>query len=68
MACTGNARQGQIEEYLASGFDDAAIKPYNFKILLQQARKLAATKPPTRIVGVDEVASGLVGIGVSSPV
>ncbi|KAM0756019.1 hypothetical protein T439DRAFT_320710 [Meredithblackwellia eburnea MCA 4105] len=33
-AVTGNARQAQIDACLAAGYDDCAIKPYNFKSLV----------------------------------
>ncbi|KAI5479085.1 hypothetical protein MNV49_004083 [Pseudohyphozyma bogoriensis] len=40
VAVTGNARQGQVEEFRASGFDDVAIKPYKIAALVEMIQKL----------------------------
>jgi CheY-like chemotaxis protein len=42
VAVTGNARQAQIDECLASGFDETAIKPYVFADLLSQIKRYTA--------------------------
>ncbi|KAI5477386.1 hypothetical protein MNV49_006453 [Pseudohyphozyma bogoriensis] len=41
VAVTGNARQGQVEEFRASGFDDVAIKPYRIAALVETIQKLS---------------------------
>lgn len=40
IAVTGNARQGQVDECLRSGFDLVAIKPYKMEELVEQIDSL----------------------------
>lgn len=44
IALTGNARQGQIDHALASGFDDVVIKPYILVDLLNKIKSMKVRK------------------------
>ena len=41
VCVTGNARPAQVQSYRDAGFDDIAIKPYDFKKLSILIEKLA---------------------------
>ncbi|KAM0750815.1 hypothetical protein T439DRAFT_356557 [Meredithblackwellia eburnea MCA 4105] len=47
ICVTGNARDEQIRECLSSGFNDIAVKPYNFRQLLKQIEQITNRDPRT---------------------